>query len=77
VIEAANALIKTWKALRDVFPNNQIPYIGDYIKIVYAFCNAIGSPRTHKNPDDHLVTKRILLLASQPNKLQKRAEKGW
>lgn len=29
VVKAVNGLIKTWKALRDVFPNNQIPHIGD------------------------------------------------
>lgn len=64
-----------WKALRDAFPNNQIPYIGNYVKIVCALCNAFRPPRTHENSDDHLVAEGMLELASQPNKLQEHPEK--
>lgn len=75
IVEAINGLIKTWKALNYVFPNSQIPYIGDYVRIVCALCNAFRPSRIHDNPDDHLIAERMLRLASQPNRLQKRVEK--
>jgi len=40
IVESVNGLIKTWKMLANVFPNTQIPYIGDYVRIVSALCNA-------------------------------------
>lgn len=38
VVESVNGLIKSWKMLTQVFPNSQIPYVGDYVRIVSALC---------------------------------------
>ena len=72
--EAINGLLKTRKGINNVFPNSQIPYIGDYVRIVYAICNAFRSPRIRDNPDDNLIAERMLRLASQPNHLRERNE---
>ena len=78
VVEAINGLIKTWKAFNNVFPNIQIPYIGDYVRIVCAICNAFRPRRIRDNPDDNLIAERMLRLASQPNHLRERVEeKRW
>jgi len=78
VVEAINGLIKTWKALSDVFPNSQIPYISDYVRIVCALCNAFRPPRIYDNHDNDLIAQRMLQLVSKPNCLQERAEKeAW
>ncbi|KAL6258253.1 hypothetical protein P5V15_010186 [Pogonomyrmex californicus] len=80
-IRWVNELIKMWKALRDVFPNNQILYIRNYVKIVCALCNTFrhsrnlsSFPELTKNPNDHLVAERMLELTLQTNKLQ---EPSW
>lgn len=39
VVESANSRIKQWKYLQHVLPTSQIPYIGDFIRIVCAICN--------------------------------------
>jgi len=44
VVESANARIKRWKYLNHVLPTNQIPYIGDYIRIVCAISNKYSPP---------------------------------
>ena len=44
VVESANGRIKQWKALSNVMSNTQIPFIGDYIRIVCALCNAFPQP---------------------------------
>lgn len=41
--------------MSQVFSNNQIPYIGDYVRIVCAICNAFRVPRVFDKSDD--VTK--------------------
>lgn len=78
VVEAVNGLIKTWKTLDQVFPNSQIPYIGDYVRIVCALCNAFRPPRVKDKPEDETIANRMLQLASQPNHLQQLVEReGW
>ena len=42
VVESTNGRIKQWKALSNVKPNSQVPFIGDYVRIVCATCNALS-----------------------------------
>ncbi|XP_018401795.1 PREDICTED: uncharacterized protein LOC108778963 [Cyphomyrmex costatus] len=78
VVEAVNGLIKTWKALDHVFPNSQIPYIGEYVRIVCALCNAFRPPRAQNKPEDEIIGNRMMQLVSQPNHLQELVElEGW
>ena len=39
VVESANARLKTWKYIGNTVPNSQVPYIGDYVRIVAAVIN--------------------------------------
>lgn len=78
VIEAVNCLFKMWKALDHVFPNSQIPYIGEYVRIVSAFYNAFRPPRVTDSPSDVIIAERMLRLSRMPNVLQQRVEReGW
>ncbi|XP_065213296.1 uncharacterized protein LOC135840599 [Planococcus citri] len=78
VVEAVNGLIKTWRALDHVFPNSQIPFIGDYVRIVCALCNRYRPARVKSHDDDLLVANRMLTLAKMSNPLQKKAiENNW
>lgn len=77
VVEATNGLLKTWKLFKNVLPNSHIPYIGDYLRIVCALCNAYRPPRV-VDPEDEIVAQRMLALVHKPNILQQRAEnEGW
>lgn len=49
VVESANSRIKQWKYLRHVLPTSQIPYIGDFIRIVCAICNRYMKPISNRN----------------------------
>ena len=40
VVESANERIKQWRSLSNVLPNSQIPFAGDYVRIVCSLCNA-------------------------------------
>ena len=51
--------------------------MGDYVRILWAICNAFWAPRIRDNPDDNLIAERMLRLASQPNHLRERAEQEW
>jgi len=79
IVESVNGLIKTWKMLANVFPNTQIPYIGDYVRIVSALCNAYRPPRVQvTSPHDEIIAQRMLALSRKPNDLQKKVEdKRW
>jgi hypothetical protein len=78
VIEAVNGLLKKWKALDHVFPNSQVPYVGDYVRIVSALCNAFRPPRISDDPNDTTIAERMLRLSQMPNLLQERVEReGW
>lgn len=76
-MEAANGLIKTWKALDKVFPKSQIPCIGDYVRIIAAICNAFRSPRVSSDPDDHIIAERMLRLSKKSNLQQIVEQEGW
>lgn len=56
----------------------QIPYIGEYVRIVCALCNAFRPPRVTNKPEDKTIAQRMLQLVSQPNHLQELIEReGW
>jgi len=70
VVEAVNGLLKKWKHLSQVVPNSQIPYIGDYVRIVAAICNAYRPPRVKaSSQDDQIIAQRMLSLSEKPNVL--------
>ena len=78
VVESANGRIKQWKALSNVMPNSQIPYIGDYVRIICATCNAFKPPLLQTSEEDDIVAKRMLALSKLPNQLKQQVEaNGW
>ena len=78
VVESANGRIKQWKALSNVMPNSVIPYIGDYVRIICATCNAFKPPLLQTSEEDDIVAKRMLALSKLPNQLKQQVEaNGW
>lgn len=78
VVEAVNGLLKQWKALNQVFPNSQIPFLGQYVRIVCALCNAFRPPRVSDNAEDAIISERMLQLVGTRNLLQQRVEQeNW
>ena len=69
VVESANGRIKKWKALSNTMPNSQIPYVGDYGRIVCSFCNAFRSPLVTSTNSVKVIARRMMALAKRPNKL--------
>ncbi|CAC5380048.1 unnamed protein product [Mytilus coruscus] len=60
VVESANARIKKFKYLDRVLPTNQVPFIGDYIRIVCAISNKYLPPlskATNEDEDINLATQ--------------------
>jgi hypothetical protein len=61
VVESANARIKNFKWLDRVLPTNQVPFIGDYVRIVCAISNryfpALG--RTVNEDDDIQLAREM------------------
>ena len=59
-------------------PNSQIPYIGDYIRIICSVCNAFRPVLLKNNEEDEALAERMLKLSKLPNRLkQKVEERGW
>ncbi|KMQ84353.1 hypothetical protein RF55_17906 [Lasius niger] len=52
-----------------------IPYVGNYMRIVSALCNAFRPPRTSDDPNDMIIAERMLRLSQMPNLLQERVER--
>lgn len=78
VVESVNGRVKKWKALSNTMPNSQIPYVGDYVRIVCALCNALRPPLVTSLEKDEVIAKRMMILAKRPNKLQSKVLKnGW
>jgi len=79
VVESVNGLVKQWKMFSQVMPNSQIPFIGDYVRIVAAICNAYRPPRVSATcHDDAIIADRMLALSKKENKLQKMVDNnGW
>ena len=78
VVESANGRIKQWRALRNVLPNTQIPFAGDYVRIVCSLCNALRPPLVTSLESDTVMAKRMMTLAKSDIKLhQKVIENKW
>ncbi|GFU88870.1 DDE Tnp4 domain-containing protein [Trichonephila clavipes] len=69
VVEAVNGQHKKWRALNNIIPNVQIPYIGDYVKIVSAILNAFHPARLTNIEDDNVIVQRLVNLLKKPNLL--------
>ena len=73
VVESSNARIKRWRYLDRVLPNNQIPNIGDYVRIVCAVSNKFSPPLsscTSKDEDDAEAAKMLHLSKQVRNQMQ-------
>lgn len=60
VVESANARKKRWKYLDHVLPTNQVPFIGDYTRIVCAISNKFFPPLS---PGTYLFFCKPFLIA--------------
>lgn len=74
VIESCNGHLKNWKTLGQVFPNKQIPNIGDYVRIVCALCNAFKAPCVFDKSNDVSKAKAMKEQLHEKNKLQELIE---
>ena len=73
VVESANGRLKSWKYLDRVLPNTQLPYIGDYVRIVCALCNRYRPPLSRgEEESDVVMAAKIKYLSKQSNTLQQR-----
>lgn len=78
VVEAVNGQLKNWRALDKVILNTQIPYIGDYVRIICVILNAFHHTRIKNTEDDEIIAQSILDLVKSPNYLQQIVQKdGW
>lgn len=74
VVEAVNGLLKTWKFLKNVVSNTEIPKLKNYIRIICALCNAYRSPRVFDTSEDSERARKMKELLNTPNKLQERID---
>lgn len=72
VVESSNARIKRWRYLDRTLPTNQIPFVGDYVRIVCALSNKFFPPlsRSHSIDEDEADAAKMLYLSKQVNNLQ-------
>lgn len=71
VVEAANARIKRWKYLAHVLPTNQVPFIGDYVRIVCALSNRYCKPlSTGSEDEDMALACKMRYLSTKVNSLK-------
>ena len=70
VVMSANGRKKQWRTLSNVLPNSQIPFAGDYVRIVCSLCNAFRPPLVTSLESDAVMAKRMMELAKSANKLQ-------
>ncbi|GFX05313.1 DDE Tnp4 domain-containing protein [Trichonephila clavipes] len=68
--EAINGQHKKWRALNNIIPNVQIPYIGDYVEIVSPILNVFHPARLNNIEDDNVIVQQMLDLVKKPNCLQ-------
>ena len=57
-------------------PNSQIPYVGDYVRIVCSLCNAFRPALVTSTDSDKVIARRMMALAKCPNKLQDKVMKS-
>ena len=63
VVDSANGVIKQWKALSNVLPNSQIPFAGDYVRIVCSVCNSFRPSLVTSLESDVVMAKRMMALS--------------
>ena len=78
VVEAANARIKRFKYLDKILPSSQVPYIGDFVRIVCAVSNKYMKPinATKDSEEDLLTARRMLDRVNKTNELQQLVEEN-
>lgn len=76
VVESANSRVKKWKLLAEIVPNSQVEYIGDYIRIVAALCNAFRPPLASDHIGDEDKAEEMLAKAQEGNTLQTEVATG-
>lgn len=59
-VESANGRLKRWQFLANIVTNTQIPYIGDYVRIVASLINAFRPPLASDSSTDDTIAKRRL-----------------
>lgn len=74
VIESVNGRIKQWRALEQVVPNSQIPWIGDNVRIVCAMCNRYRPSLVTNTTEDEAIALKMLSLAQKQNNLEIRVQ---
>ncbi|XP_056002470.1 uncharacterized protein LOC125653135 [Ostrea edulis] len=74
VVEAANGRLKQWKYLEKTLPNTQIPFIGDYVRIVDALCNKYRPPLCNASDHDQSLAAKMLYLSKNVNSLLRRVD---
>ncbi|XP_048780670.2 uncharacterized protein LOC125683485 [Ostrea edulis] len=68
IVESVNGRLKQWRYLKNVVPNTQIPYIGEYVCLIAALCNKYRRPLNQGNQDsDQILGAKMKYLASQRN----------
>lgn len=79
VVESANGRIKRWKYLDRTVSNTQIPFIGDYVRIVAAISNKYCPPlNSGAAEDDQAIASKMLYLSQKGNALRELVEnEGW
>ncbi|XP_061168242.1 uncharacterized protein LOC133177166 [Saccostrea echinata] len=72
VVESSNARIKRWRYLDRTLPTHQIPFIGDYIRIVCAVSNRFSHPLSSSSSreEDDAEAAKMLHLSKQVNHLK-------
>lgn len=70
VIESVNRMLKKCKAFTNVFPNNQIQFIGAYLRIICAICNAYRPPQVFDQSNDSTKAAQMKACFSTFNSLK-------
>ncbi|XP_062577231.1 uncharacterized protein LOC134239089 [Saccostrea cucullata] len=78
VVESSNARIKRWRYLDKTLPTNQIPFIGDYVRIVCALSNRFSPPLSKSNNTeaDDAEAAKMLYLSKQVNNLKRMVQEN-
>ncbi|CAC5404613.1 unnamed protein product [Mytilus coruscus] len=76
IVESSNARIKTWKYLSHTLPTNQIPFIGDFVRIVRALSNKYAPPLSQCRDveSDQLEAAKMIHLSKMSNTLKEHVE---
>ncbi|KAK3102132.1 hypothetical protein FSP39_009062 [Pinctada imbricata] len=77
VVESANSRIKQWTYLSRILPSHQIPFIGDFVRIVCAISNRYLKPLScAPSNEDQAIGCKMLHLSHQANRLKDYVEEN-